>query len=156
MDWVKRTARPDEKHSSLGIWCHLYYIFYGNMIPARNDDCTVLLNSFVPERSVALTWYCLPRPLISSKSASHNKSYKLMPTNGIWMAINLIIYNWGIGVFLTDSSRGKAYGIMMPLLVLKTGRTKSKTWPRLFLLLAWPSYWLHSHWICKMNSLYLS
>ena len=27
MDWAKTTARQDEKHSSFGIWCNLYYWF---------------------------------------------------------------------------------------------------------------------------------
>ena len=29
MDWTKATARRDEKHLSFGIWCNLYYRFYG-------------------------------------------------------------------------------------------------------------------------------
>ena len=30
MDWAKTTARGYKKHLSLGIWCDLYYRFYGN------------------------------------------------------------------------------------------------------------------------------
>ena len=30
MDWIKITARPDEKHLNFEIWCDLYKRFYGN------------------------------------------------------------------------------------------------------------------------------
>ena len=29
MDWVKSTARRDEKHLGFEIWCDLYKTFYG-------------------------------------------------------------------------------------------------------------------------------
>ena len=37
LDWAKPIARRDEKHLTLGIWCVLYWRFYGssNSIPNR-------------------------------------------------------------------------------------------------------------------------
>ena len=32
LDWAKTTARGYKKHLSFGIWCNLYWRFYGNMI----------------------------------------------------------------------------------------------------------------------------
>ena len=32
MDGAETTARPDNKHLSLGIWCDLYQRFYGKLI----------------------------------------------------------------------------------------------------------------------------
>ena len=36
MDWAKTTAKGDKKHLSFGIWCDLYWRFYGSML---NQPC---------------------------------------------------------------------------------------------------------------------
>ena len=31
MDWAKSTAQGYKKHLNFGIWCDLYYMFYGSI-----------------------------------------------------------------------------------------------------------------------------
>ena len=40
MDWVEKTARWNENHLSFGIWCNLYWRFYGICIskPGGSDN----------------------------------------------------------------------------------------------------------------------
>ena len=39
LDWAKTTARREEKHLILGIWCILYLRFYGNQIQHNFTLC---------------------------------------------------------------------------------------------------------------------
>ena len=63
LDWAKTTARQYEKHSSLGIWCHLYLRFYGIFVRictkthsvTQKLDCTYFFSS-VPLHLLCSYW----------------------------------------------------------------------------------------------------
>ena len=80
MDWAKTAARGYKKHLSFGIWCDLYYRFYGNVI---------LTHSQQYDTAVGICIVCLLRPVGMKRDEYcqvHSKLWTLYVVyiNGIW------------------------------------------------------------------------
>ena len=49
MDWVKTTARQDEKHLSFGSWCALYYLTISTERGIHESDCHQICDNQWPK-----------------------------------------------------------------------------------------------------------
>ena len=58
MDWAKTTARWYKKHLSSGIWCDLYWRFYGNQDSDQTIGNTLIkhIDSESPRPGVGVSW----------------------------------------------------------------------------------------------------
>ena len=96
MDWAKTTAKVDKKHLSFGIWCDLYYRFYG-----RFQKKMAMASNYTPQ----CQWDAITCPRSSYMILSHKSS------NVALLPVKVAICVWQ---YIAGSNSCGSPGIIFP------------------------------------------